>query len=72
MVEQTAGNVVQGLALAQPDPQNLADFHAFEAKLGAHEGHRADFARNIEFVVDGQRPVLLLFFFWLWKACHFQ
>ena len=35
----------------QPDPQNLARFHALEHQLGPHERHGADFPGNIDVMV---------------------
>ena len=51
LVPGGARDIPERFLAAQPDPQNLARFHAFELELGPHERHRADFPGNIDVMV---------------------
>jgi Fur family transcriptional regulator, ferric uptake regulator len=50
--------VAQWLLAAQANAQDLAWLHALELELGTHEGHRTNFARDVDGVVgrDGHHP----------------
>lgn len=55
-----ARHVAQRLLPAQANAQNLARMHAFKLELGAHEGHRTDFAGDVDGVVgvDDHAPTI--------------
>jgi hypothetical protein len=51
LVASGSGNIPEWLVASQPDAQNLARMHPFEPEFGAHEGHRTDFAGNVDVMV---------------------
>ena len=51
LLARGARHVAQRLLAAEANAQDLARLHALELELGAHEGHGADLARDIDGVV---------------------
>jgi len=52
-VTRRARNIAQRLIATQSDVEHIARLHALEPELGAHEGHRADLAGNVDRLVRG-------------------
>ena len=59
-----AGDVAQRFLATQAHAQDLARLHAFEPELGAHEGHGADLARDVD------RLIWRLIWRLVWVDCH--
>jgi len=53
LVPRRPRNVAQWLVAVQTDVEHLARLHALEPELGAHEGHGADFAGDVDRLIGG-------------------